>query len=79
MKASKPPKARQHASDQVATSFSFESDWLREWREFLDQSHNEIKRNQSNPGLLSTLNWKSSDNLEGLSDFDHDHRNREID
>ena len=76
MKASKPPKAR---TTQVATSFSFKSDWLREWREFLDQSHNEIKRNQSNPGLLSTLNWKSNDNLESFSDFDHDHRNREID
>ena len=28
------PEARQNASDQVAIGFSFESDWLRGWREF---------------------------------------------
>ena len=25
---------------------------------FLDQSQSEVKQNQSNPGLLSKLNWK---------------------
>ena len=73
----------QHASDHVATSFSFESDWLREWHEFLDQSHNKIKRNQSNPGLLSSLNWEflyqTIIYLESMSDFDHDHRKWDID
>ena len=28
------PEARENASDQVATGFSFASDWLRGWREF---------------------------------------------
>ena len=46
------------AIDQVALGFSFKSDWLREWREFLEQSRNEVKQNQSNPGLFWTLNWK---------------------
>ena len=33
------PKARENAGNQVVTIFRFESDWLREWREFLlDQS-----------------------------------------
>ena len=33
------PKARENAGNQVVTAFCFESDWLREWCEFLlDQS-----------------------------------------
>ena len=33
------PKARENAGNQVVSAFCFESDWLREWCEFLlDQS-----------------------------------------
>ena len=37
---------------------SFESDWMRRWRDFWDQSQCEIEQKQSNHELLSTLNWK---------------------
>ena len=36
----------------------FASDWLSRWREFINQSQNVVKQNQSNFGLLSTLKWK---------------------
>ena len=42
--------ARKNASYQVVIGqFSFESDWLRRWREFPEQSHSEVIQNQSNP------------------------------
>ena len=50
------PKARENAGDQVVIGFSFVSDWLREWCEFLDQSQSEVKQNQCYLKLLSTLN-----------------------
>ena len=46
-------QARENACD-----FGFASDWLRRWRDFLNQSRSKVKQNQSNSGLLSTLNWK---------------------
>ena len=49
-------KARENAGDYVAVGFRFESDWLRKWCEFLDQSPNEVQENQSSPGLRSTIN-----------------------
>ena len=52
-------KARENVSDQVVIGFSFASDWLSRWRVFfVNQSQNVLKKNQSNPGLLSTLNRK---------------------
>ena len=59
MKTSKHSKAREKAGGRVVIGFSFASDWLRKWRQFFfDQSQGEVKQNQSNPWLLSTLNWK---------------------
>ena len=49
------PKARENVSEQVVIGFSFASDWLKEWREFLDQSQTEVRQNCGNLGLLSTL------------------------
>ena len=49
-------QARENACDQVAIGLA--SDWLSRWREFLNQSQNKEEQNQSNSGLLSTLNWK---------------------
>ena len=40
------PRARENADDQVAIGFSFESDWLRKWREFSRQI---IKRSEAKP------------------------------
>ena len=47
VKTSKLPGAQENASGQVAIGFSFESNWLRKWGEFSDQSQNEVKQNQS--------------------------------
>lgn len=38
----------------VRLVLGFESDWLREWHEFLDQSQSVVKQNQCNSGSLST-------------------------
>ena len=54
-KTGKLPKARENASEQVVIGFSFASDRLEEWREFLDQSQTEVRQNYGNLGLLSTL------------------------
>ena len=54
-KTGKLPKARENASEQVVIGLSFASDWLEEWREFLDQSQTEVRQNYGNLGLLSTL------------------------
>ena len=49
-------EARENASDHVAIGLSFESDWLRKWREFFSEPITElINENQSNPELLSTI------------------------
>ena len=37
-KTSKLPQARENACDQVVFGFSFESDWLRKWREFSESN-----------------------------------------
>ena len=42
-------KARENASNQVVFGFG---------ASFLDQSHNEVKQNQSNTTSLSILSWK---------------------
>ena len=44
--------------DQVTIDFGVASDWLVAGASFLDQSQNVVEKNQSNPGLRSTLNWK---------------------
>ena len=49
-------KARENASDQVVIGLH-----LIGWdcdASFLDQSHNEVKQNQSNPASLLILSWK---------------------
>ena len=33
------PKARENAGDHMVVGFSFEPDWLREWREFFFTNH----------------------------------------
>ena len=38
----------ENAGDQVVICFGFASDWLREWREFPDQSHSEVRQNKCN-------------------------------
>ena len=38
--------------------FSFALDWFREWGKFPDQLQSEVKQNNCNSTLLSTLNWK---------------------
>ena len=38
--------------------FSFVSDWLRKWREFSGQTHDEVNKKQSNAVLLLTLDGK---------------------
>ena len=48
-------KARENASDHVAIGFSSVSDWMKSNEDFLDQSQREVKQNQCNSGLLSTL------------------------
>lgn len=50
-------KARENATDQVAISFSFKSDWFRKWREFSASIIEQVKPNQSNPRLLITFNY----------------------
>lgn len=42
-------EARENASYQVAIAFCFEADWLKDQATFLDQTHNEIKKNLGNP------------------------------
>ena len=66
VKTSKPTVAQENASDHVAVGLSFESAWLRRWREMPGPV-------QSNPRLLSTLSWKL------LSDLKLDNnRNSEV-
>ena len=48
-------RAGKRARDQAAIGFSFASDWLSRWREFLDQLQSIVKQNQFNPILLSIL------------------------
>ena len=48
------PNARENASDQVAIGSSFESDWLRKWREFSGPITYWVKQEQSNPTIPST-------------------------
>ena len=49
--------------------FGFASDWLSRWREFQNQSQSVIKQNQSNSGLLLTLNYSPFCNLYFLGDL----------
>ena len=42
------PKARQNADDQVASGFSFVSDWSESGASFLDQSQSKVKGKQTN-------------------------------
>ena len=51
-------QAWENACDQVVIGFGFASDWLRRWREFLNQSQSAVEQNQSKSGLLSVLNLK---------------------
>ena len=51
-------QSRENAGDQVVIGFSFESDWLRERWEFLDQSHSEVKHKQSDDGHFRLLQGK---------------------
>ena len=48
------PNARENASDQVAIGSSFESDWVRKWREFSGPITYSVKQEQSNPTIPST-------------------------
>ena len=41
------PNARENASDQVAIGSSFESDWVRKWREFSGPITYSVKQEQS--------------------------------
>ena len=41
-------KRRENTIDKITIRSSFESDWLRRWRGFLDQSHGEFKQNHNN-------------------------------
>ena len=50
------PEARENASNQEAIGFSFESDGLIKWCEFSGPITGDMKQNQSNLVLLSTLN-----------------------
>ena len=43
-KTSELSKARENAGNQVAIGFSFESDWLREWRKFSGRQFTKINR-----------------------------------
>ena len=52
------PKARENVGDQVVSSFSLHLIGLESGVSFLDQSQSKVKQNQSNPGVLSTFNWK---------------------
>ena len=54
------PKARQNADDQVASGFSFVSDWWESGASFLDQSQSKVKEKQINLGILSTLSGNFS-------------------
>ena len=45
-KTTKLPKAWLNAREQVLIGFSFASDWLREWRDFLDQPQSEVNLKQ---------------------------------
>ena len=40
-------QARESACRQDRIGFGFTSDWLRKWREFLNQSESEVKLDQS--------------------------------
>ena len=52
------PKARENVGDQVVISFSLHLIGLESGASFLNQSQSKVKQNQSNPGVLSTFNWK---------------------
>ena len=49
---------RENEGDQVVISFSLHLIGLESGASFLDQSQSKVKQNQSNPGVLSTFNWK---------------------
>ena len=53
-------QARENACDQVTIGFGFQSDWVSRWRKFFKPiiDRGMVKKNQSDPGSLSTLNWK---------------------
>ena len=51
-------QSRENAGDQVVIGFSFESDWLRERWELLDQSQSEVKHKQSDDGYFRHLQGK---------------------
>ena len=63
------PRARENADDQVAIGFSFESDWLRKWREFSKQiiKRSEVKQNQSNLGVTFDTQLKIAFNFETIT------------
>ena len=52
------PKAQENASAQVAIGFSFESDGWEKLHNFSKSITAEVKQQQSNPRLPSTLNWE---------------------
>ena len=56
VKTSRLHEEQENESYQAAIGFSIECDWL--GKSFIDQSNDEIKRSQSNPGLFSALNLK---------------------
>ena len=61
VKTSRLHEEQENESYQAAIGFSIECDWL--GKSFIDQSNDEIKRSQSNPGLFSALNLKFFLNL----------------
>lgn len=52
VKTDKLTKARENAGDQTTFGPPFTFDWLRGWRQFLDQTQSEVKQRQSNPGFF---------------------------
>ena len=46
--------------DTVAIGLSFTSDWLRNWREFFNQSQSEVKQNQSKTRITFDTHLKTA-------------------
>jgi len=40
-------QVRENACEQITIGFYFTSDWLKKWRDFLNQSQSVVKQNQS--------------------------------
>ena len=53
-------KELENACDQVTSGFGRAFDWLRKWREFLNQSRSVVKQNQSKREITFDTQFKTA-------------------